>query len=117
MLGGRQRRALAHRCNRRNAGCLDRRTEAREERDDDAGEDADDDRPGGDDGPSCGELDAECLEERIEALRKTQSEHQPENGRDDSDDECFEHHHPENLPSRTPDRPQRGELAQHAARW
>ena len=92
VLRRRQGRALAHRCDRRNAGRLDRRAEAREQRDDDAGEEADDDRPGGEDRPALRELDAECDEQRVEALRETESEDEPENGRDDSDDERLEHH-------------------------
>ena len=107
----RQDRAFAHRGDRWDARRAQCRPEACKQRDHDADEQADDHRALLEDGRRRREVEAEHLEERVQALREAEPEEEPGDRPERPDDEGLDHDSTKDLTAGRAERAQRCELA------
>ncbi len=102
--------AFAHRRDRRHPRRAERRREAGDQGDDDPDQESDDHRAEREDKTRRRQLEVERLEERVQPLRESDTEEEPDHRCDQTDRERLEEHRGQQLPPRRAERPQRRQL-------
>ena len=93
-------RPLAHGGDRRYARGAEGRSQARHQRDHDSHEEAHDDRAGREDGSGSRQVEADHLEERVEAFGEAEPEEEADDRAEGADDERLDHDRLQDLTAR-----------------